>query len=168
MTPPPDAAPLTNVMEPLILPAGLSSPKDSLKVCCKPQSVGKPKRSLLPITASQSATSLVGRGFHHQDSQWDRTCRASMWSRDLEPFLQPASPAQDTLLRADHYLLYLPQKTPQVQGLQAIRCSKTSLGCSKVVPLHTLISIILEASFLSHFLKSLLPRGSGHFPPINL
>lgn len=91
-----------------------------------------------------------------------------MWSRELEPLLQPASPAQDTLLRADHYLLYLPQKTPQVQGLQAIRSFKTSLGCSRVVPLHTLISVILEAGFLSHFLKSLLPRGLGHFPPTNL
>ena len=91
-----------------------------------------------------------------------------MWSRDLEPLLQPASPAQDMLLRADDYLHYLPQKTPQVQGLLAIRSSKTSLGCSGVVPLHTLSSVILKAGFLSHFLKSLLPRGSGHFPPTNL
>ena len=56
--------PPSNVVEPLIHPAGLSSPEDSWRVCCKPQSVGKPRGSLLPITTSQSATSLVGRGFH--------------------------------------------------------------------------------------------------------
>ena len=125
-------------MEPLTHPPEVSFPKDSLRVCCQPKSVGKPRGSLPAYyKVTESEVSFGGGAFPHQDGQWDWTRSTPVWSRAPEPLLWTASLAQDALLGAHSGPCHLPQKMPRVLGLPAIKSVKALLVCSGVMPRHS-------------------------------
>lgn len=148
------------VMEPLIHRPELSFPKDSLRVCCKPKSVGKPKRKLACLLQSHEVRGLLwGRGF--PSPRWPAgpdplnipvVQGSGAPSLDSQPC--PRCPVGSSQLS----LSSAPENAPGPGTAGHQECQGLA-GQFWVMPLPSPPSLILETGFLLHFHAFLLPGG---------